>query len=64
MHFFSTNSLIFKFLICKRENRIERAVASLTFSNDKFWPGARLKLFSLIAQQDAYLDLFLKLSNS
>ena len=51
------------FLYAKDKTGIERAVGAGTFANDKFNPGMRTKFNALIAQQDAYLNLFLKYSN-
>ncbi len=48
----------FNFLMAKERAGIERAIASATFSKDRFLNGAREKLSSLISEQEAYLDIF------
>ena len=53
----------YNFLQSKERAGIERAVASMTFANDKFAPGAKLKLESLIAEQDSYMENFSSLAN-
>ena len=53
----------YNFLQSKERAGIERAVASMTFANDKFAPGAKLKLESLIAEQDSYMDNFSSLAS-
>ena len=47
------------FLKSKERAGIERAVLSGTFAADKFAPGMYMKLITLIAEQNAYMDDFL-----
>ncbi len=51
------------FLYAKDKTGIERAVGATTFANDKFLPGMRTQMSSLIAQQNAYLDMFINYSD-
>ncbi|NQY22513.1 MAG: nitrate- and nitrite sensing domain-containing protein [Campylobacteraceae bacterium] len=51
------------FLYAKEKTGIERALATSTFKNDKYFPGVRTKLNSLIAQQNTYLEQFTQLAN-
>lgn len=51
------------FLLAKERAGIERAVGAVTFGEDKFLEGMRLKFEKLVFLQEAYLDSFLKLAN-
>ncbi|RXJ60769.1 chemotaxis protein [Candidatus Marinarcus aquaticus] len=50
------------FLLSKERAGIERAVGTNTFARDNFGPGMKEKFLSLIAQQNAYMDAFLKVA--
>ena len=50
------------FLLSKERAGIERAVGTNTFAQDSFGTGMKEKFLSLIAQQDAYMDAFLKIA--
>ncbi len=50
------------FLLSKERAGIERAVGSNTFARNNFGKGMRSKFNSLVAQQDAYADAFLKVA--
>ncbi len=50
------------FLLSKERAGIERAVATNTFARDNFAPGMKSKFYTLIAEQNAYLDAFIKVS--
>ena len=50
------------FLLSKERAGIERAVGTNTFAQDGFGTGMKEKFLSLIAQQDAYMDTFLKIA--
>ena len=52
------------FLLSKERAGIERAVGTNTFAKDSFGVGMKAKFYTLIAEQDAYMDSFLKVSNS
>ncbi|MEA3370933.1 MAG: nitrate- and nitrite sensing domain-containing protein [Campylobacterota bacterium] len=52
----------YNFLQSKERAGIERAVASMTFANNKFAPGAKLKLESLISEQNSYMSSFSSLA--
>ena len=52
------------FLLSKERAGIERAVGTNTFAKDSFEPGMKAKFYTLVAEQNAYLDGFLKISNS
>ena len=52
------------FLLSKERAGIERAVGAMTFANDKFAPGMKMKFAYLIAQQDAYLSSFRQVANT
>ncbi len=54
----------YNFLQSKERAGIERAIASVTFANDTFAPGAKLKLESLIAEQNSYMNTFSSLANN
>jgi len=51
------------FLLSKERAGIERAVGSNTFARDNFGEGMFVKLTSLIAMQNAYMDSFLKIAD-
>ncbi len=51
------------FLLSKERAGIERAVGAVIFASNKFLPGMRTKFNKLIAEQDAYLYSFEKLTN-
>jgi len=51
------------FLLSKERAGIERAVGSNTFAQDKFGKGMRVKFNNLVAEQNAYIDSFLKVAN-
>ena len=51
------------FLKSKERAGIERAVLSGVFAKDKFPPGYFAKFIDLVAQQDAYMDVFLSMAN-
>jgi methyl-accepting chemotaxis protein len=50
------------YLLSKERAGIERAVGSNTFARDSFGQGMRTKLNNLIAEQNSYMDSFLKLA--
>jgi methyl-accepting chemotaxis protein len=52
------------FLLSKERAGIERAVGTNTFAKDSFGVGMKAKFYTLIAEQDAYMDSFLKVSDS
>ena len=52
------------FLLSKERAGTERAVGTNTFAKDSFGVGIKAKFYTLIAEQDAYMDSFLKVSNS
>jgi methyl-accepting chemotaxis protein len=52
------------FLLSKERAGIERAVGTNTFAKDSFGVGMKAKFYTLIAEQDAYMDSFLKVSAS
>ncbi len=51
------------FLLAKERAGIERAVGAVSFANDHFAIGAKLKFNRLISEQNAYLNSFEKLAN-
>ena len=51
------------FLLSKERARIERAVGNNTFAKDSFGAGMKAKFYTLIAEQNAYMDSFLKVSD-
>ena len=51
------------FLKSKERAGIERAILSAVFAADKFSDGTFAKWITLVAEQDAYLDAFLSMSN-
>ncbi len=53
----------YNFLQSKERAGIERAIATATFSNDKFLKGGKAKLESLIAEQNLFMDSFETLTN-
>ena len=44
------------FLLSKERAGIERAVGTNTFAKDSFAEGMKAKFYTLIAEQDAYMD--------
>jgi methyl-accepting chemotaxis protein len=52
------------YLLSKERAGIERAVGSNTFARDSFGNGMRTKLNNLIAEQNSYMDSFLKLATT
>ena len=52
------------FLLSKERAGIERAVGTNTFAKDSLEPGMKAKFSTFVAEQNAYLDGFLKISNS
>jgi len=52
------------FLLSKERAGIERAVGANTFVRDNFGLGMKVKFITLIAEQNAYLDTFEKVSDS
>ena len=51
------------FLLAKERAGIERAIGAVTFAENKFLPGMRVKFNKLVAEQDAFLYSFTKLTN-
>jgi methyl-accepting chemotaxis protein len=51
------------FLLSKERAGIERAVGTNTFAKDSFGEGMKAKFYTLIAEQNAYMDSFLKVSD-
>ncbi len=52
------------FLLSKERSGIERAIGTNTFARNNFAAGMKSKFYTLIAEQNAYLDSFLKVSDS
>jgi len=52
------------FLLSKERAGIERAVITNTFVRDNFAEGMKEKFFTLVAQQNAYMDSFLKVTTN
>ena len=52
------------FLLSKERAGVERAVGTNTFAKDSFGEGMKAKFYTLIAEQNAYMDSFLKVSDS
>jgi methyl-accepting chemotaxis protein len=50
------------FLLSKERAGIERAVGTNTFAKDSFGPEMKAKFYTLVAEQNAYMDSFLKVS--
>ncbi|KAB7892591.1 methyl-accepting chemotaxis protein [Poseidonibacter ostreae] len=50
------------FLLSKERAGVERAVLTNTFARDNFSNGMKEKFFTLVAQQNAYMDSFLKVA--
>jgi methyl-accepting chemotaxis protein len=50
------------FLLSKERAGIERAIGTNTFAQDSFGSGMKERFLSLIAAQDAYMDVFLKIA--
>jgi methyl-accepting chemotaxis protein len=51
------------FLLSKERAGIERAVATNTFAKNSFAEGMKSKFYTLVAEQNAYMDSFLKVSS-
>ncbi len=51
------------FLLSKERAGVERAVGTNTFAKDSFGEGMKAKFYTLIAEQNAYMDSFLKVSD-
>ncbi len=51
------------FLLAKERAGIERAVGTNTFAKNSFAEGMKAKFYTLIAEQNSYLDTFVKISN-
>ncbi|WP_368031120.1 nitrate- and nitrite sensing domain-containing protein [Arcobacter sp. s6] len=51
------------FLLSKERAGIERAVGTNTFAKDSFGAGMKAKFYTLVAEQNAYMDSFLKVSD-
>jgi len=51
------------FLLSKERAGIERAVGANTFARDNFGSGMKVKFITLIAEQNAYMDSFIKVSD-
>ena len=51
------------FLLSKERAGIERAVGTNTFAKDSFGEGMKAKFYTLIAEQNAYMDSFSKVSD-
>ncbi len=52
------------FLLSKERAGIERAVGANTFVRNSFGEGMKVKFITLIAEQNAYMDTFIKVSDS
>ena len=50
------------FLLSKERAGIERAIGTNTFAQDSFGAGMKERFLSLIAAQDSYMDVFLKIA--
>jgi len=53
----------YNFLNAKERTGVERAIGSATFANDKFAKNAKMRLQSLISEQDSYLSSFKTLAH-
>ena len=51
------------FLLSKERAGIERAVGTNTFAKNSFGEGMKAKFYTLVAEQNAYMDAFLKVSS-
>ena len=51
------------FLLSKERAGIERAVGTNTFAKNSFGEGMKARLYTLVAEQNAYMDTFLKVSS-
>jgi methyl-accepting chemotaxis protein len=51
------------FLLAKERAGIERAIGAVTFAENKYLKGMRIKFNKLVALQDGYLDSFIKLAD-
>ena len=51
------------FLLSKERAGIERAVLTNTFARDNFSEGMKEKFYTLVAEQNAYMDSFLKVTS-
>ena len=51
------------FLLSKERAGIERAVGTNTFAKNTFGEGMKAKFYTLVAEQNAYMDSFLKVSS-
>ena len=51
------------FLLSKERAGTERAVGTNTFAKDSFGAGMKAKFYTLVAEQNAYMDSFLKVSD-
>ena len=51
------------FLLSKERAGIERAVGTNTFAKNSFGEGMKAKFYTLVAEQNAYMDSFLKVSD-
>ncbi|MDD3056091.1 MAG: nitrate- and nitrite sensing domain-containing protein [Aliarcobacter sp.] len=51
------------FLLSKERAGIERAVGTNTFAKNSFGEGMKAKFYTLVAEQNAYMDSFLKVSS-
>ncbi|MDD2888227.1 MAG: methyl-accepting chemotaxis protein [Aliarcobacter sp.] len=67
----STNSKVsqelvsyMNFLLSKERAGLERAIGTNTFARNNFATGMKSRFYTLIAEQNAYLDSFLKVSDS
>ncbi len=54
----------FAFLQSKERSGIERAVLAATFASDNFAPGMANKFIELVAEQNAYADVFLSMASA
>ena len=52
------------FLLVKERTGIERAIGTNTFAKDSFAEGMKSRFYTLVAEQNAYIDSFLKVSDS
>ena len=51
------------FLLAKERTGVERAVGTNTFAKNSFAEGMKAKFYTLVAEQNAYTDTFLKVSS-
>ena len=52
------------FLLVKERTGIERAIGTNTFAKDSFAEGMKSRFYTLVAEQNAYIDSFFKVSDS